>query len=74
MLTALSGNDSGTVPFRPDAALLTQVKTARFTQPIRATFRSPEKEPVMLKFIGGTFGAIFLIGLLVVVGLLMLIF
>jgi hypothetical protein len=33
-----------------------------------------EKETIMLKFIGGTVGIIFLIGLLVVIGLLALIF
>lgn len=33
-----------------------------------------EKETFMLKFIGGTVGVIFLIGLLVVIGLLSLIF
>ena len=32
------------------------------------------KEIFMLKFIGGTIGLIFLIGLLVVIGILMLIF
>jgi hypothetical protein len=35
---------------------------------------SREKEDIMLKFIGGTVGIIFLIGLLVVIGLLALIF
>ena len=35
---------------------------------------APEKETIMLKFIGGTVGIIFLIGLLVVIGLLALIF
>jgi hypothetical protein len=38
------------------------------------TERSTRKEASMLKFIGGTIGAIFLIGLLVVIGLLALIF
>jgi hypothetical protein len=33
-----------------------------------------KKETIMLKFIGGTVGVIFLIGLLVVIGLLALIF
>jgi hypothetical protein len=32
------------------------------------------KEPAMLKFLGGTIGVIFLIGLLVVLGVLALIF
>jgi ABC-type transport system involved in multi-copper enzyme maturation permease subunit len=38
------------------------------------TERATRKEASMLKFIGGTIGAIFLIGLLVVIGLLALIF
>jgi hypothetical protein len=36
--------------------------------------RLREEEGIMLKFIGGTVGIIFLIGLLVVIGLLALIF
>jgi hypothetical protein len=36
--------------------------------------RSAKKETDMLKFIGGTVGIIFLIGLLVVIGILALIF
>ena len=36
--------------------------------------RRRTRRPAMLKFIGGTIGIIFLIGLLVVIGLLMLIF
>jgi hypothetical protein len=39
-----------------------------------ATPDQATREPHMLKFIGGTIGFIFLIGLLVVIGLLMLIF
>lgn len=39
---------------------------------VKAALR--EKEAIMLKFIGGTVGIIFLIGLLVVIGLLALIF
>jgi hypothetical protein len=37
-------------------------------------FARRRENPVMLKFIGGTVGVIFLIGLLVVVGLFALIF
>lgn len=40
----------------------------------KATLRLRQKEGIMLKFIGGTIGIIFLIGLLVVIGLLALIF
>lgn len=37
--------------------------------------RQPDKDPfTMLKFIGGTLGVIFIIGLLVVIGILVLIF
>jgi hypothetical protein len=42
--------------------------------PHRAPTGLHYKETTMLKFIGGTIGIIFLIGLAVVVGLLMLIF
>lgn len=37
-------------------------------------YRTGQQEGCMLKFLGGTIGAIFLIGLLVVVGLFALIF
>ena len=40
----------------------------------KTTPRLRQKEGIMLKFIGGTVGIIFLIGLLVVIGLLALIF
>jgi hypothetical protein len=40
----------------------------------RVRLESTKAETLMLKFLGGTIGVIFLIGLLVVVGILMLIF
>lgn len=42
--------------------------------PVFARTKNHAKEGIMLKFIGGTVGVIFLIGLLVIIGLLMLIF
>ena len=42
--------------------------------PLSGETAFPPRRHIMLKFIGGTIGVIFLIGLLVVIGLLMLIF
>jgi len=39
-----------------------------------ALLTSVNEEEIMLKFLGGTIGVIFIIGLLVVIGLLMLVF
>ncbi|MBR0554880.1 hypothetical protein J5J10_04230 [Ciceribacter sp. L1K23] len=60
----LSGSDL--FPFRRSVSLFSR---ASFVRRI-----NHERRNIMLKFIGGTIGAIFLIGLIVVVLLLMLIF
>ena len=65
------------VPFhaQPDAAGKSKLsQRANITARGLQLTRSITEEELMLKFLGGTIGVIFIIGLLVVIGLLMLVF